>query len=605
MPRSIILRSLARRGAAPVKGVRSWVHCRRSSQLGHPDCILAASRQRNDEEVIFQYDAWRQGSGGNTSIQAGRPVVGKLLHSAALAACERLSLWSKAAAILQDAALRGALQPDSRPLLDLVSFNLVLGAYAAAHQWEAALDLFIDMQRTVTPDASSYAALMEGCRSARKYHIVRIASKWSKQCFEETLSKINDKRASSRYCYLSLKTLVKRQLWSEATHLLWQLAHAGRALDTELLNIAISAYGHGQQARFALKLLDKAGARLGTLQLPSANLDSFKLAAMSVPVPSVFSPSSSLPGWPEALMILEEASHSRLQPDMQIFTIVAGVCSRAHSWQAALKVLEAARHRCLEWDIFAYNAVLQASARYSVESDVNFKKVWRQLHHQQLSPDGITYGTAIALCDRSHKWAHALHLLSEMQHPTAVCLTSILSACARGSAWELAVHLFWTMPGQWGFRPHAANMVNALHALGKALRWQQACALLSELEWANEHISWQHYFAAADGCGEASEWQRALQLVLEKLPGKFEPPPSYRFSAAIGACKSGLVFLEASGKSTAELRSSSIWETALTLFWSGLEETLLAEESEAGVSCSGRCVCVYYRENECCVKTLH
>ena len=582
MPRSIILRSLARQGPAQVKDVQSWVHCRRSSQLGHPDRILAASRQHNDEEVIFQYDVWRQGS---ASIQAGRPVVGKLEHAAVLSACERLSLWSKAAAILQDAALRGALQPDSRPLVDLVSFNLVLGAYAAAHQWAAALDLFIDMQRTVTPDASSYAALIEGCRSARKHHIERIASKWSKQCFEETVSKINERKTSSRYCYLSLRTLVKRQLWSEAADLLWQLARAGRALDTELLNTAISAYARGQQARTALTLLRKAQAQARPLPalpaLPAANLESFKLAALSFPPPPASFTKSGLP-WPEALILLEDISRSRLQPDMQTFTIVAGVCSRAHSWHAALKVLEAARHHSLEWDIFAYRAVLQALSRHSVESDMNFRTVWRQLHHQQLSPDTITFGAAIALCDRSHKWADALHLLGEMQHPTAVCLTSALSACARGSAWELAVHLFWTMPGQWGFRPHAANMVNALHALGKALRWQQACALLFELEWADEHISWQHYFAVADSCGEASEWQKALQLVFEKLPGKFEFPPSYRFSAAIGACKSGLVFLEASGKSAAEVRSSSIWETALALFWS-FEETLLPE-SEAGFS---------------------
>ena len=545
-----------------------------------PDRILAASREHKSEEVIDQYYAWRKNA---KVLQMQTPPMGRVVYNTVLTACERLSFWSRALAVLRDMTLIGSLQQPrhSRTLPDAMSYNATLGACATAHQWEATLDLFLEMQQFLSPDAISYSAVIESCVKARKHGMAQLFSKWSQPCLDTSLSKIQADKTSLRYRYVVLSTLVRRQLWAEAVCLLWRSVQLGRPLDTDLLNLGISAYHRGQKTGVALKLLREAGSVLGGIQLPPANLDTFKLAILSLPSRSPFLtlqafPADSMngPGWQVALEILETASCSRLQPDMQLFNCVAGACSRAYSWHAALGVLKASRHHCLKWDIFAYRAVLHASARHSTGSDVNIRALWRQLHKQKLQPDSITFGAAIGLCERSHRWVESLDLLNCMPCPNAVSLTSVIAACAAGSAWAVAVHLFWDMPSRWGFRPHAANMVNVLHALGKGFHWQEACNLLFELEWADENIvSWQHYFAAADACGQAGRWQEALNLLFERMPQDVGPPPSYRFSAAISACKNALVFASTRGTSAAELRSASIWESALALFASGLETT--------------------------------
>ena len=559
---ALLLRTCRRYSIGPLNARGSSNH-----RSNFHKCIVAASRQHNYEEVLAKYDAWvRSGS-----LQKPEEAF---VHRRALTACERLGLWSKALAILREVTVLEALQPRPSPQrLNLFVYATTLGACSAGSKWEASLDLFFEMQHSVAPDLLSYSAVVESCRSARQHVIGQLLATWFEPCLQTTLSKISDAKEAPWYLRVTLATLVRRQLWSEALDLFWQVGLAAKQSDdTKLLNIAISAHQRGQQARNALKLLQHAGGWLGPIQLPPANSNSFVKVATSL------SPQCDVafnqPAWCVAVQLLEQAAWARLQPDSHIFTAVASACSQAHAWHAALQVLEASQRQCLEWDNSVYSALLHASNRNSLTSDLNFRSLWRQLHAQKLQPNVVTYGAAIGLCERSHRWVDALHLLREMQCPNATCLTSVLAACAAGSAWAIAVHLFWTMPPACGFHHEAANSVNFLHALGKAFHWRQACSFLSELRWAVERGgSWQHYFAAADACGQAGQWQHAMHLLLEELPWDAPVPASYRFSAAISACKSALALASDKGNGSAELRSSSIWEMALVLFSAGVEKT--------------------------------
>eukprot|EP00434_Breviolum_minutum_P025195 symbB.v1.2.022255.t1/scaffold1966.1/size94513/5 len=124
-----------------------------------------------------------------------------------------------------------------------------------------------------------------------------------------------------------------------------------------------------------------------------------------------------------------------------------------------------------------------------------------------------------------------------------ITYSMILSACSRGGAWELAVHLFDSASSQ-GFDAHEHVVSAAVTACGRSSHWQQALLIADAGELADDVAVLS---ASIDACRRAGYWEAAM-VVFDRLQRLGQTT-----AAGSGAAVSALAF-------------ASHWIEALQLF---------------------------------------
>lgn len=68
-----------------------------------------------------------------------------------------------------------------------------------------------------------------------------------------------------------------------------------------------------------------------------------------------------------------------------------------------------------------------------------------EMRSEGLSPDHVTYGSAVSAMAKAGQWVRALSLLREMMEeglaPNLLCYGAAIDACANGRQWQMAVEL--------------------------------------------------------------------------------------------------------------------------------------------------------------------
>ncbi|CAE8591211.1 unnamed protein product, partial [Polarella glacialis] len=105
----------------------------------------------------------------------------------------------------------------------------------------------------------------------------------------------------------------------------------------------------------------------------------------------------------------------------------ATACERASRWQEALLLLFAARSGYLS----------------------------------RLSPDVVTYSSAISACSRGQEWQLAVSLLRTAAEQgialDVIAYSSVLSACEKSPRWEVALELLGEMRSVAGLKPNLVS----------------------------------------------------------------------------------------------------------------------------------------------------
>ena len=102
----------------------------------------------------------------------------------------------------------------------------------------------------------------------------------------------------------------------------------------------------------------------------------------------------------------------------------------------------------------------------------------------RISPDSISYNTAIKACGEASLWKQALSLLREMTGRSELVrldeysFSSAIRACERGGEWKAAVALFGAMSNVYGIAPSTSSLNSVVKACCGAGHLDKAVALV-------------------------------------------------------------------------------------------------------------------------------
>ena len=229
----------------------------------------------------------------------------------------------------------------------------------------------------------------------------------------------------------------------------------------------------------------------------------------SMPSPDAISVTLAIgvQSWVHALWMLD--SH-RLHVDSIIRSSALSTCAKGEAWSQALALASwsafdiSSSMSCVNWPkalrlLRASLHCTQASL-YTLNACAG-RGAWRHtLALRGLQADVVTYG---AWASRCTAWERKLQLLQ-----SAVEQGVRLNQAARNAA---------IVPDSWRHALHSALRMDislrvAINACGKAVQWQQAIALLTELQRCGRPSA-ASFAAAVWACQRCAEWQNAVLLL--------------------------------------------------------------------------------------------
>jgi pentatricopeptide repeat protein len=128
----------------------------------------------------------------------------------------------------------------------------------------------------------------------------------------------------------------------------------------------------------------------------------------------------------------------------------------------------------------------------------------REMETKDISPNTITYSSAISACEKGGVWEVALDLLREMETkdipPNTITYSSAISACEKGGVWEVALDLLREMETK-GIPPNTITYSSAISACEKGGAWEVALDLLREMETKGIPPNTITFYAVIEACG--------------------------------------------------------------------------------------------------------
>ncbi|CAJ1396510.1 unnamed protein product [Effrenium voratum] len=238
--------------------------------------------------------------------------------------------------------------------------------------------------------------------------------------------------------------------------------------------------------------------------------------------------------WLASLDLLEHMGHARVQAN----TVVLNSVISAAAWQFALSLLERMAELQMA-DVVSFNSAMAVSDWAAALG------LLAKMPSCSVSPDLISYSSAISAAEKGGQWEVALSLLTSVEDmsPDVICYSSAISACEKGSQWRMAL-LLLTRMGSRKVTPNLISYNSAISACEKAGQDEAALAVLAELQAqtrpdvvsfsaALSALSWRRWRTAGQlleamrhqqiqlnvvalnsALAVAFSWQRALHLAL-------------------------------------------------------------------------------------------
>ena len=231
----------------------------------------------------------------------------------------------------------------------------------------------------------------------------------------------------------------------------------------------------------------------------------------------------------------------------------------------ALRLLkEAVEENELPMNVMGFNAAISACAQAGDwKNAITLLTRMEEAHASNTSsflvpePDGITYGTVLAACERAEQWQLVLKYAKDMTTKElqfdGLAVTSCLHACQQLGLAEEAVrylNVMKTLPAsiqstarfersdarQPLNRPDAVAYRLAISACARGGAWKDGIRLLEEYKNNTAEFSdVVAYTAAITGCEYAGQWKEAL-ILLDRMRKDGVKPNEVTLAAVLGAC---------------------------------------------------------------------
>ncbi|CAE8699965.1 unnamed protein product, partial [Polarella glacialis] len=341
------------------------------------------------------------------------------------------------------------------------------------------------------------------------------------------------------HCNAVLSACERSSRWQQALVLLLGMSRQALEADIISCNVAARACSRSDAWEIAVRLLDFAQtAALGPTVV------TFSSVAASPPSLSTWAP------WLRATWALRGLQETMLQPDCQVLTAAVSACSSAGEWPRSLHMLSKMRRGSMAIPGPVLNCALAACATFGhwalalsmmmaseiAAVDVRTLNVFMSACEKDgqweaalailslmiksiVEPSRVTYNTVITANARASRWQAALHGLgAEMPqsglHPDEISQNAAMSACGKCGSWFRALDLLWKMPGA-GLLADAISYSTAISALGASgQQWQMALELLRLMPQARLLQDVVCQSAAATACEKARQWRVSAQLLL-------------------------------------------------------------------------------------------
>lgn len=370
----------------------------------------------------------------------------------AIGSLGRSRRWEDAVVLLDDMVHVG-LEPN------VITFNALLTAAERGHQWEAGLALLSETRcRSLRPDVITYNTTISACERSGE--------------------------------------------WSLCVWLLDEMHSVQIPPNVISYSAAISGCGRSREWARSLALLRAAHDRHVQLDIIAYN--------------ATITASERGWQWPLALQLLDEASRrARLRPTATTFGAAISACGSAAEWRGALALLR----DMPVWRVVP-NLILMSTAVVACRrkrGDLSLQLV-QEMISLQLEPDAVICSSSIRAC--GDRWEQAFALFEDAIQssvaPDIVACNALLTACYEAGHWEQAVTVLDEVRRR-DLSPTSVTHTLLLRSLAGGAQWARAAALLRHClsddgcESTPEALT--HRAAVAQACHDASEWQRALELL--------------------------------------------------------------------------------------------
>eukprot|EP00927_Polykrikos_kofoidii_P013692 TRINITY_DN15956_c0_g1_i1.p1 TRINITY_DN15956_c0_g1~~TRINITY_DN15956_c0_g1_i1.p1 ORF type:complete len:670 (-),score=120.48 TRINITY_DN15956_c0_g1_i1:280-2085(-) len=220
-----------------------------------------------------------------------------------------------------------------------------------------------------------------------------------------------------------------------------------------------------------------------------------------------------------------------LRPDAVTCNALLSAFSRGREWQRAVNFLMGASGGTV-----AYNTTISACDRggpwavaLALLADMEARSVPR---------DVVTYNALISVCSHGERWEVALRLLSSMGgtvSPNAISYTTAVDACVKQAHWATAVALFHEA-GDRAVQGYV-NLYNAtISAMANGCQGDDALALFSSMPGKHLRADALTFTAVSSACEKAHFWERSLTLLDDMRVGRLRWDP-FICSSTISACE--------------------------------------------------------------------
>eukprot|EP00435_Cladocopium_sp_Y103_P010255 s1146_g2.t1 len=350
--------------------------------------------------------------------------------------------WQNALHLLEDSRLRSVSA-------NQVMFGKAINCCVPAIQWEAALCLLRDMDRTCGVSCVALSSALRACgeglqwqralgllHAAPKLSVEQDANLWNFAIFacglagkgrmaEKLLRSMKAKKVMpSLECYHSTLNAMgcdAEDRFSEnaVERLLHLMQKEGLEPTTVTLNAALGVSVQKGRWQEALALGQRLRKR--------------SIAPSEVTYGELISACKESRQWQVALSLLEASLAEDSTTSVTTFNIAISVCESSGKLELAIRLLRRIQELGLKPDVYSYNAVL-AACQDAGDWQMGLA-VFEEMKKQSIMPDIYSYGAVILSCSMAMQWEWAVNLWHQMESQglaaNSMILSSVAGVCSR------------------------------------------------------------------------------------------------------------------------------------------------------------------------------
>eukprot|EP00434_Breviolum_minutum_P008966 symbB.v1.2.007899.t1/scaffold491.1/size196728/3 len=286
----------------------------------------------------------------------------------------------------------------------------------------------------------------------------------------------------------------------------------------------------------AISACEKCGRWEFALELLSVQLEA-DLHPDGVSYNSAISACEKAAEWERAVAMSMAMPEAKLHPDVVTYNSIIAACERCGIWAKALELLNLMEEAVVTPDVITFSLLMaslslelsplrmEEARKHGDGSDSNALGNYFRI---QKTPriilavpaleanilvaknqrHGQERGAAISACEKGFQWTWALHLMQRMLKqeliPDVICWNSLVSACARSYAWQVALSCMET--------PQDEVTLSAMCcAAEKGNAWSQLLALLQTAQHSTLQPEILSHNSGILALG--SRWRRILELL--------------------------------------------------------------------------------------------